>query len=62
MDRAKDPKILIVGGGMAGISAAKQLIEGGIKDVMILEAKERLGGRIHTINHSKCVAHESAGE
>ena len=53
MDHGNQPKILIIGGGMAGISAAKHLIQCGLKDVTILEAKERLGGRIHTIDHGE---------
>lgn len=41
--------VLIVGGGMAGLSAAKRLKENGIP-VVILEGRDRLGGRIHTID------------
>lgn len=39
-------KVLIVGGGAAGIYAGQLLLNNGI-DVTILEASNRLGGRIH---------------
>lgn len=40
--------VVIVGGGIAGLSAADELLENGCT-VTVLEAKERFGGRIHTI-------------
>ncbi len=50
MDPGKRPKIVIIGAGISGISAAKKLIDGKVGDVMILEASDRIGGRIHTKN------------
>lgn len=41
--------ILIIGAGMAGLSAAKTLHDAGLK-VTMLEARERIGGRIWTNN------------
>jgi monoamine oxidase len=41
--------IIIIGAGAAGLMAAKELSAAGIK-VLVLEARDRLGGRIHTIN------------
>lgn len=40
--------VIIIGGGAAGLMAAKLLSESG-KKILLLEAKERLGGRIHCI-------------
>lgn len=47
----KKHKIIIVGGGVAGLSAARELSKHEY-DVIILEATDRLGGRIHTIRNS----------
>ena len=41
--------VLIVGGGISGLSAAGRLKEHGLQ-VLILEGRDRLGGRIHTID------------
>ncbi len=45
MTNAKD--ILIIGGGIAGLTAARCLTEAGLH-VTLLEARDRLGGRIYT--------------
>jgi len=43
-------KILIIGAGMAGLSAASHLVKNGVTDFKILEARNRIGGRIVSIN------------
>ncbi|MBV8208144.1 MAG: FAD-dependent oxidoreductase, partial [Acidobacteria bacterium] len=42
-----DADVIIVGAGMAGLSAARRLTAAGLR-VLILEARERIGGRIWT--------------
>ncbi|KAK1292564.1 Polyamine oxidase [Acorus calamus] len=44
------PSVIIVGGGMSGISAAKTLHNAGVKDIVILEATDCIGGRMHKVN------------
>ncbi|CAO3665076.1 unnamed protein product [Umbelopsis vinacea] len=42
-------KVAILGGGVSGISAAKNLAAKGITDFVIIEARDELGGRAHDI-------------
>lgn len=49
----KNTKIIIIGAGAAGISAAARLIERGLENIIILEGKDRIGGRIHTVEFCK---------
>lgn len=43
-------KVIIIGGGMAGLSAAYHLSKNGFYDFKLLEARGRLGGRMVQIN------------
>ncbi|XP_066291171.1 spermine oxidase-like isoform X2 [Branchiostoma lanceolatum] len=43
------PQIVIVGAGIAGLSAAVELTKAGFTDVTGLEAMDRPGGRAHTV-------------
>lgn len=44
--RPKDARVLILGGGMAGITAARTLHDQGIDDFIVLEARHEVGGRM----------------
>uniref|UniRef100_A0A182NJL0 Amine oxidase domain-containing protein n=1 Tax=Anopheles dirus TaxID=7168 RepID=A0A182NJL0_9DIPT len=50
-----EPTVLIVGAGAAGIAAATRLLERGFRNLTILEAENRLGGRIHSVRRGKNV-------
>ena len=45
--------IVIIGAGASGLGAASRLCERGINpaQITILEAENRIGGRVHTIQH-----------
>src|ERR687885_1727204 len=47
MDR-REAEVVVVGAGLAGLSAARELRAAG-RDVVVLEARDRVGGR--TLNH-----------
>ncbi|XP_058077621.1 polyamine oxidase 1 isoform X1 [Magnolia sinica] len=46
MDSTTNCSVIVVGAGISGISAAKVLAENGVEDLVILEASDRIGGRI----------------
>ncbi|KAK4414487.1 Polyamine oxidase 1 [Sesamum alatum] len=46
MDDPTRFSVIVVGAGISGITAAKVLAENGVEDVLILEAADRIGGRI----------------
>lgn len=46
---ATNVKVLIIGAGMAGLSAANHLLQNGCNDFLIVEARGRIGGRIVSI-------------
>lgn len=44
---AKNKRVIVIGAGMAGAAAAKKLHDAGC-EVIVLEARNRVGGRVHT--------------
>ncbi|WP_347552995.1 flavin monoamine oxidase family protein (plasmid) [Pseudalkalibacillus hwajinpoensis] len=48
--KSRPKKVLIIGGGMAGLVAASLLKEAG-NHVIILEGNDRIGGRVYTVRH-----------
>jgi monoamine oxidase len=52
---SKDPDVIVIGAGASGITAAIELARAG-QAVTILEARDRVGGRIFTLRDAKCDA------
>jgi len=48
-DLPSDVDVAVIGAGAAGIGAARRLWEAGTVSIVVLEARERVGGRVHTI-------------
>ena len=49
MQESVSVKVVIVGAGIAGVSAARTLQLSGFTDVHVLESLDRVGGRIYTV-------------
>nr|XP_045601691.1 spermine oxidase-like isoform X1 [Procambarus clarkii]XP_045601695.1 spermine oxidase-like isoform X1 [Procambarus clarkii] len=46
-------RVCIVGAGVAGLSAAQKLTKFGIENFVVLEAQDRIGGRVFTLEHGE---------
>ena len=56
-----EKSVLIIGAGAAGLAAARDLAEAGVK-VVLIEARDRIGGRIHTHHNSSIIPVELGAE
>lgn len=45
----RQPRIVVIGAGLAGLSATRALLEHGFTDVTILEAADHIGGRVLSV-------------
>ncbi|XP_067107138.1 spermine oxidase [Osmerus mordax] len=49
----RQPRIVVIGAGLSGLAATKILQEHGFTDVTVLEASDRIGGRVQSVQHGK---------
>ena len=56
-NKTDNRKIVIIGGGIAGLTMAWLLERRGFNDIVIIEASERLGGKIYSYTHDE-ITHE----
>ena len=50
-----DERVVVVGAGIAGLAAAAELRASGFEDVVVLEARDRVGGRVWTDRIGDCI-------
>ncbi|XP_044599467.1 spermine oxidase-like isoform X4 [Cotesia glomerata] len=50
------PKIVIIGAGASGIAAASKLLQNGFNNITILEAEDRIGGRVYSVKIGEYLA------
>ncbi|XP_068177843.1 spermine oxidase [Antennarius striatus] len=49
----RQPRIVVIGAGLAGLAATKTLLRNGFTDVTVLEASDHIGGRVQSVQHGK---------
>ena len=49
----KPQRVCVVGGGVAGLAVLSRLLKNGYRDAKLLEARDRLGGRVHAVPLAK---------
>ncbi|XP_023655205.1 spermine oxidase isoform X2 [Paramormyrops kingsleyae] len=49
----RQPRIVVIGAGLAGLAATKTLLENGFTDVTVLEASDRIGGRVQSVQNGQ---------
>ena len=57
--RASNVDVAIVGAGISGLTTARELVKAGIDNIVVLEARDRVGGR--TYNHDIGKGHVAEG-
>ncbi|XP_066976572.1 uncharacterized protein [Macrobrachium rosenbergii] len=57
---AQKKQVVVIGGGVAGLSALGTLNKLGLTDSILIEASNRLGGRVHTVRHAQWMVEEGA--
>lgn len=53
----RQPRIVVIGAGLAGLAATKILLENGFTDVTVLEASDHIGGRVYSVQHGERTRH-----
>lgn len=46
-------QVIIIGAGISGCTAARTLVNNSITDILVVEATDRVGGRVKTITEGK---------
>lgn len=49
----RQPRIVVIGAGLAGLAATKILLKNGFTDVTVLEASDHIGGRVQSVRQGE---------
>lgn len=49
----RQPRIVVIGAGLAGLAATRTLLRSGFTDVTVLEASDHVGGRVQSVQHGE---------
>src|SRR3954447_2238978 len=60
--RVKRADVVVIGAGISGLTAARRLVQAGVKSVVVLEANERVGGRTMNLDVAPGVITEGGDE
>src|SRR4051795_12494130 len=60
--RVKRADVVVVGAGISGLTAARRLVQAGVRSVVVLEASDRVGGRTVNLDVGDGVVTEGGGE
>lgn len=53
--RYHQPRIVVIGAGLAGLAATQTLLENGFTNVTVLEALDCIGGRVQSVQYGEVV-------
>ncbi len=59
--KVRNTKVLVLGAGAAGVGFANTLLENGMKDFLVLEAQNYVGGRVRHRKFGSITIQEGAG-
>uniref|UniRef100_A0A3B3YVT5 Peroxisomal N(1)-acetyl-spermine/spermidine oxidase n=1 Tax=Poecilia mexicana TaxID=48701 RepID=A0A3B3YVT5_9TELE len=48
----RQPRIVVIGAGLAGLAATRVLLKNGFTDVTVLEASDHIGGRVQSVKNA----------
>lgn len=57
-----DYQVIVIGAGLAGLTAARDLVTGGVSNILVLEANDRVGGRTLNQFNDGCYPGEGGGQ
>lgn len=57
--RHHQPRIVVIGAGLAGLAATQTLLENGFTNVTVLEASDCIGGRVQSVQFGEVINYKA---